>query len=101
MLSNACWSLRARIIANLTVAVCIASAQLPDIVDFEPAYDIPGGSRAAEGYPFTELWMAKLATGAPGCHNARTGHFDWRISGLGCNMVRECKDAEFSIFLLT
>ncbi|CAM9766126.1 unnamed protein product [Scytosiphon promiscuus] len=54
----------------------------------------PGGSvyhlrpvnDTSTSYPFLPEWESNLTTGLAGCNDYRTGHWNWRISGLGCNM---------------
>lgn len=41
-------------------------------------------------YPFLPEWESNLTEGPDGCTDANTGHWNWLICGLGCNMVREC-----------
>ena len=52
-------------------------------------YPVRARNDTSSDYPFLPEWEKNLAAGADGCNSANTGHWNWRVSGLGCNMVRE------------
>lgn len=54
------------------------------------SYPVRALNDTSDDYPFLSKWETNyLSTGPVGCDGANTGHWTWRVSGLGCNMNRE------------
>lgn len=73
-------------LCGTTAIVRNAAAYPPD----DAAYSVRALNDTSDAYPFLSTWETNyLSAGPTGCVGANTGHWNWRVSGLGCNMNRE------------